>query len=96
MNDAPARLPITPAEVDRIADRLLSLGVSEESVRQIGEQYPHRRFTYCYEDDIIHGKPVATRPGFHVYLVGGDEHCLSLTNDFDIATGIVFAETVED
>ena len=33
---------------------------------------------------------------FNVYLIDGREHCLCLTNDFDVATGIVLAEVIED
>ena len=54
--------------------------------------YPDVRFTLCSEDDIHAGKPVVEKEGFDIYLVGSSEHCLTLTNDFDLATGVVIAE----
>lgn len=33
--------------------------------------------------------------GFNLYLVGG-EHCLSLTNSFDNAKGVVVADVNDD
>jgi hypothetical protein len=54
--------------------------------------FPGVRFTLCSEDDIHAGKPVLTEQGFDIYLVGNSEHCLTLTNDFAAATGVVIAE----
>ena len=51
--------------------------------------------TTCFEDDIISGKPVYRHQAYAIYLVGGGQHCLTLTNDYDIATGVVIAEVVE-
>ncbi len=51
--------------------------------------------TACFEDDVLTGKPVYRTGAFSIYLVGGGDHCLTLTNDYDIATGVVIAEVVE-
>ena len=40
--------------------------------------------------------PVLERPGFNLYLVNGSEHCLSLTNDPELAIGVVLAWTDEE
>lgn len=58
--------------------------------------FPGIRFTICSEDDIYAGKPVLEKEGFSIYLVGSSEHCLTLTNDFSLATGVVIAETYEE
>ena len=34
---------------------------------------------------------VLERPGFNVYLVDGCEHCLTPTNDPEVAVGVVLA-----
>lgn len=60
------------------------------------EQFSGIRITACFDDDIHHGKPVHTSPYYAIYLVGNNEHCLSLTNDYDIATGVVIAEIIEE
>ena len=54
--------------------------------------FPGIRFTLCSEDDINVGKPVIESEGFAIYLVGSSDHCLSLTNDYALATGVVIAE----
>ena len=38
--------------------------------------------------------PVLERPGFNVYLVNGSEHCLTLTNDPELAIGVVLIRVV--
>jgi len=48
------------------------------------------------DDDISNAKPVMSDKDFNVYLVDGREHCLCLTNDYDIATGVVLAEVIDD
>ena len=48
------------------------------------------------DDDIYTGKPVVEQDDFNIYLVDGREHCLCLTNDYDIATGVVLAEVIAD
>jgi hypothetical protein len=58
--------------------------------------FPGIRFTLCSEDDIHAGKPVLQEQGFDLYLVGSSDHCLSLTNDFALATGVVIAEVGPD
>ncbi len=53
-------------------------------------------FTYCSDDDICEFKPVMSHQSFNLYLIDGREHCLALTTDATIATGIVVAEIVAD
>jgi hypothetical protein len=33
---------------------------------------------------------------FNLYLIDGREHCLKMTNDYEVATGIVVAEVIAD
>jgi hypothetical protein len=79
-----------------IADEVKSKGLDYDTVAVLRQSYPDIHFTYCMDDDISNGKPVLESEAFNVYLVDGREHCLCLTNDFDIATGIVLAEVIED
>ena len=53
-------------------------------------------FTYCMDDDLPNNTPVIEHEGFNLYLIDGREHCLCLTNDYDVATGIVVAEIIAD
>lgn len=70
--------------------------IDEGVVTSLREAYPDIHFTYCLDDDIVTGKPVLTEEKFNVYLVDGREHCLCLTNDYDVATGLVIAEIIDD
>lgn len=77
------------AEVAVMVD---SHGVDSVLQDNLRQSFPGIRFTLCSEDDIHAGKPVVTNEGFDIYLVGNSEHCLTLTNDFAAATGVVIAE----
>lgn len=81
---------------EAIADQVESQGLDEATLQGLRSGFPEIHFTYCMEDDITSGKPVIEREAFHVFLVDGREHCLCLTNDFDVATGLVLAELAED
>lgn len=59
---------------------------------ELMQSFPGIRFTLCSEDDIHAGKPVLEGEGFYIYLVGSSDHCLTLTNDYALATGVVIAE----
>lgn len=79
-----------------IANEVKNRGLDYDTVSELRKTYPDIHFTYCMDDDITNGQPVLQDDEFNVYLVDGREHCLCLTNDFEIATGIVLAEIIED
>lgn len=55
-------------------------------------RWPGLHFTLCGDDDVpARLSPVLARPGFNLYLVNGSEHCLTLTNDPEVAIGVVLA-----
>lgn len=55
-------------------------------------RWPGLHFTVCGDDDVpARLSPVLERTGFNVYLVNGSEHCLTLTNDPELAIGVVLA-----
>jgi hypothetical protein len=87
---------ISPEQVEGIANHVEQQGLDEGILNGLRRSYPDIHFTYCMDDDIVTGKPVAERENFHVYLVDGREHCLCLTNDHDIATGMVLAEIIDE
>lgn len=88
---------ITNARTEEIAGLVeQQLPLDEAVISKLRSAYPDMHFTYCLDDDITSGKPVLERAAFNVYLVDGREHCLCLTNDHDVATGLVIAEIIED
>jgi hypothetical protein len=55
-------------------------------------RWPGLHFTLCGDDDVpARLSPVLERPGFNVYLVNGSEQCLTMTNDPEVAIGVVLA-----
>ena len=83
--------------VSSISDQVKQHDYMDESVvTSLRAAYPDIHFTYCLDDDITSGKPVIENEKFKVYLIDGREHCLCLTNDYEVATGIVIAEVIEE
>ena len=70
----------------------------DASVAALRSRFPGLHFTECSEDDVSpRAKPVADMDAHILYLVtGASGHCLALTNDFDLATGIVVAAKVDE
>jgi hypothetical protein len=79
-----------------IAGKIAQLGINESVLATLRQAYPGIHFTYCMEDDIPNNEPVLTHEDFNLYLVDGREHCLCLTDNPEIATGIVVAEIIPD
>ena len=48
------------------------------------------------DDDVSGVLPKFENPRFNLYLVDGREHCLSMTNNHEIATGVLVAEVIDD
>ena len=85
------------SRVQAIADQVgANAFIDEGVVAALRKEYTDIHFTYCLDDDITSGKPVIENESFNVYLIDGREHCLCLTNDYDVATGVVIAEVVPD
>jgi hypothetical protein len=87
---------ITMEQTREIAGKIAQLGINESVLATLRQAYPGIHFTYCMEDDIPNNEPVLTHEDFNLYLVDGREHCLCLTDNPEIATGIVVAEIIPD
>jgi hypothetical protein len=79
-----------------IAGKIAQLGINESVLATLRQAYPDIHFTYCMDDDIPNNEPVLTHDDFNLYLVDGREHCLCLTDNPEVATGIVVAEIIPD
>ena len=53
-------------------------------------------FTYCMDDDVVAATPVHEEANFNLYLIDSRNHCLSFTQDMEVATGVVLAEIDDD
>lgn len=78
--------------VSGVAAIAQQVDVDEDLKGALKTSYPEIRFTLCSEDDIHSGKPVMESDRHAIYLVGNGEHCLTLTNDYTLATGVVVAD----
>ncbi|RIZ66511.1 MAG: hypothetical protein D0531_04025 [Methylococcales bacterium] len=87
---------ISKIQLEEIVGIIKSLGVSDETVLVLRRQFAPIHFSYCMDDDLPNNKPVLEYDNFNVYLIDGREHCLCLTLDYEIATGIVVAEVYPD
>ena len=80
-----------------VADAVGERTLDDARLAELRGRFPGRRLALCGADDVpARLPPVLERPGFHLYLVNGSEHCLSLTNDPDVAIGVVLAWVSED
>ncbi len=84
---------IAAETLDQIASKVASLGeLNDEVLASLKKNWPDLRFTFCNDDDMPARMPSALqRENFNLYLVGGSEHCLSLTTDAGQAIGVVLA-----
>lgn len=87
---------ISTEQINAIAAKIETFGVAETTVLTLRQQHQPIHFTYCMDDDLPNNTPVIAREDFNLYLVDGREHCLCLTNDYEVATGIVVAEIIAD
>ncbi len=87
---------ISTEQVNEIAEKIDKLGVDEATVSTLRQQYQPIHFTYCMDDDLPNNEPVIEKAAFNLYLIDGREHCLCLTNNYDVATGIVIAEIIPE
>jgi hypothetical protein len=86
---------IDVALVQQIADCYGSNRDDPAVLSCLRDCFPQVRFTHCNDDEVGRAKPVLECDSFNLYLVGG-EHCLSLTNSFDNAKGVVVADVNDD
>lgn len=89
---------IVPETLDKIASAAAASGdLGEDTLLALKAAWPDLRFTLCNDDDMPARLPAAVqREGFNLYLVGGGEHCLSLTDDPLRAIGVVLASVDKD
>ena len=86
---------ITQTQVESIGALLTKRSVDESAVVELRQQFPEIHFTYCMDDDVIAASPLHEAENFNLYLIDSRNHCLSFTQDLQVATGIVVAEIEE-
>lgn len=89
---------LSATTLEQIASAAASSGaLNDAALDSLKQRWPELRFTFCNDDDMpARLSPALRGEGFNVYLVGGSEHCLSLTQDIEQAIGVVLAQVEED
>ena len=84
--------------LQQIASTAASIGtLNEAALDSLKKTWPDLRFTFCNDDDMPARLPPVMQSGqFDLYLLGGGEHCLSLTQDVERAIGVVLAQVDEE
>lgn len=83
--------------LSEIAQRAAASGMlGEATLNSLKQAWPDLRFTLCSDDDMpARMKPALSGERFNLYLIGGSEHCLGLTDDPERAIGVVLAQVEE-
>jgi len=86
------------ATLQQIADKAAAIGtLNDAALESLKKDWPELRFTFCNDDDMpARLPPTLQGTKINVYLVGGGEHCLSLTQDMEQAIGVVLAQVDEE
>jgi hypothetical protein len=88
---------IPAATLDAIAAAAGDRPLDDTLLADLRKRWPDIHLTLCGDDDVpARLAPVLECPGFNMYLVNGSEHCLTLTNDPELAIGVVLAWVGED
>ena len=87
---------ISNSRLSQIVRQAEQHGMNGQLLSQLRNAYPDLHFTYCMNADVISTPPVEKRQAFNVYLVDGREHCLRLTTDYNVATGVVLAAVLDE
>lgn len=82
---------VTPELVQSVAEVVAREGACDATVKRLRERHPGVAFSLCSDDDVVTPRPVHETPNCNFYLLGGGEHCPSLTTDYETAVGIVLA-----
>jgi hypothetical protein len=87
---------ISSEQINQVANTAGASVLSQETVDTLRSSFPDIHFTYCMDDDVVSANPVYESDQFNLYLIDSSNHCLSFTQDLELATGIVVAELEEE
>ena len=79
-------------QIEAITKVIDTAGLNEQTLSSLRSKLPDVRFTQCDAEDMEDRQPYLTRPGYQVFLLSSDGHCLAVTQDVERAVGLVLAE----
>lgn len=80
----------------QITEVVRRAGLNEQTLSGLREHFSGIHFTCCSDDDVGAAIPYLEDACFNLYLVGGRDHCMSLTKDLEAATGVLLTEVEPD
>lgn len=84
-------MPLALDDITAIEGLLKQADGEPGAIEAVRAQYPDLSMTRCDQSDVDTEDPFREYPAFNLYLVDGTDHCLRLTVDPSVATGIVIA-----
>ncbi|WP_313519401.1 DUF6129 family protein [Pseudomonas sp.] len=80
------------ALLDRLAAEAAQAPLNDQRLAELRLAFPGLSVTLCSDNDVPPKlQPVRGSEAFSLYLVDAREHCASLTNDAQNASGVVLA-----
>jgi hypothetical protein len=87
---------ITQQQLSEISDFVTAQGMGVNLPTELREKFSDIHFTVCMDDDVVSATPVLEQQQFNLYLIDSSNHCLSFTQNHELATGVVVAELEEE
>lgn len=79
-------------DIEQIGAFLESCEDKSQVVPEFRKEFPGISLIRCDPYDMSEETPAKSIPGFDLFLVDGRDHCVKITRDAAVATGIVLAE----
>ncbi len=83
---------ISQQQLSDISDFVSEQGMGVNLTTELRENFSDIHFTVCMDDDVVTATPVLEHQQFNLYLIDSSNHCLSFTQNHELATGVVVAE----
>lgn len=82
---------ISEDDLVRIDDLLATPATGSNPLTDFRGAFPGLSLTRCDASDMSDEQAFREYPAFNLYLVDGRDHCWHITDDMNIATGVVVA-----
>ncbi len=82
---------LSPADIDEIGALLGGPAASTGALARLRARFPKLSLTRVDASDLGMAEPFRQYERFDLYLVDGSSHCWSLTDNPELATGLVVA-----
>ena len=85
-------MPFNDSELQQLQTLLTASDGGAAVVAAFRQQFPGRSITRCDVSDMSAAEPYQQFQGFDLHFVDNRDHCVQLTTDPALATGVVLAK----